>query len=59
MKVWEEIVSRLSIFRDIFGFLWSRKQWWLAPIVLILACASLLINVTEASTFGPVIYALF
>lgn len=59
MKAWEEITNRLSIFKDAWGFMWTRKKWWLGPIVLILVLASLLIIVTEATTFGPVIYALF
>ena len=59
MKIWEEITSRLSIVNDALGFLWARKKWWLAPIILILVFASILIIVTEATTFGPVIYALF
>ena len=59
MKIWEEVASRLAIFKDVWGFMWTRKKWWLAPILLILVLASILIIVTEASTFGPVIYALF
>ena len=59
MNKLEEIASRLSIFKDAWGFLGKRKKWWLGPIILILVCASLLIILTEASTFGPVIYALF
>ena len=59
MKIWEEITGRLAIFKDAWEFMWTRKKWWLAPIVLILVLASILIIITEASTFGPVIYALF
>jgi len=59
MNLWERLGSRLSIFKDAWGFMRTRKKWWLAPIVLILVFASLLIIVTEATTFGPVIYALF
>jgi len=59
MKLWEEILGRLAIFKDVWGFVWRRKQWWLAPLLLVLVAAGLLVIVTEASTFGPVIYALF
>ena len=59
MNTMERIGSRLSIFKDAWGFMATRKKWWLAPIVVVLVFASLLIIVTEASTFGPVIYALF
>lgn len=59
MSFWQETLDRLAIFKDAWGFVWRRKQWWLAPLLLVLVVAGLLVIVTEASTFGPVIYALF
>lgn len=43
----------------IWGFLRTRKKWWLTPIVLFLALLSLLIVLAEGSAVAPFIYALF
>lgn len=43
----------------IWGFLRTRKKWWLTPIVVFLALLSLLIVLAEGSAVAPFIYALF
>ena len=43
----------------IWGFLRTRKKWWLTPIVLFLVLLSLLIVLSEGSAMAPFIYALF
>ncbi len=49
-------MSRLSL---IWGFLRSRKKWWLTPIVVFLVLLGLLIVLSEGSAVAPFIYALF
>lgn len=49
-------MSRLGL---IWGFLRTRKKWWLTPIVGFLVLLSLLIVVSEGSAVAPFIYALF
>ena len=51
--------NRLSIFSEFWGFLQTRKKWWLGPIIFILLLMSLLIVLTEGSAVAPFIYTLF
>ena len=37
----------------------TRKKWWLAPIILFIVLFGALISVTEGSALAPFIYALF
>lgn len=43
----------------IWGFLRTRKKWWLTPIVLTMVLLGLLIVLSESSAVAPFIYALF
>ena len=43
----------------LWGFLRTRKKWWLLPIVVFLLALSLLIVLTEGSALAPFIYTLF
>ncbi len=52
-------MSKLSILAEFWGFLRTRKKWWLGPIVAILLLMSLLILLTEGSAVAPFIYTLF
>ena len=49
-------MSKLGL---IWGFLRTRKKWWLTPIVVFLVFLSLLIVLAEGSAVAPFIYALF
>lgn len=49
----------LRILRDIGGFLWQRKRFWLIPIILALAVVGILVLVAESSPLSPFIYTLF
>ena len=52
-------MSKISIFRELWGFMRVRKKFWLAPIIIILLLLGLLIIFTESSAVAPFIYALF
>ena len=52
-------MGKLSITREFFEFLRSRKKWWLTPIVIVLILLGALIIFTEGSALAPFIYALF
>lgn len=43
----------------VWGFLRTRKKWWLTPIVLTLILLGVLIVLSESSAVAPFIYALF
>lgn len=45
--------------RDLFSFLWKKKQFWLIPVIVLLMLCSVLIILGSASGVGPLIYTLF
>jgi hypothetical protein len=51
--------GRLSLVRELWLFMRSRKKWWLGPILVVLGALSLLVVMTEGSAVAPFIYALF
>ncbi|MFQ5450284.1 MAG: DUF5989 family protein [Nitrospinaceae bacterium] len=59
MKLPPGAESKISIFSEIWGFLKTRKKWWIAPIIFIMLLMSLLIILTEGSAVAPFIYTLF
>jgi len=48
-----------STILELFGFLWARRLWWLAPMVLVLLLFGGLIVLGSAAGIGPFIYTLF
>ena len=51
--------SKFAILAEFWGFLKTRKKWWLGPIVFIMLLMSMLIVLTEGSAVAPFIYTLF
>jgi hypothetical protein len=49
----------MEFLRDLWGFLRSRKKYWLIPIIIILLAFGLLIVLTGGSAIAPFIYTLF
>jgi hypothetical protein len=45
--------------RDLFGFLWKKKLFWLFPLVLAMLLFAVLIGLTSGSAIAPFIYAIF
>jgi hypothetical protein len=43
----------------VWGFLRTRKKWWLTPIVLFLLVISMLVVLTQGSAVAPFIYTVF
>ena len=52
-------MSKVSILRELWLFMKSRKKWWLGPIIITMLMLSVLIVLTEGSAVAPFIYALF
>jgi hypothetical protein len=44
---------------EVLRFLWSRKMWWLIPMVSVLLLMGLLLIFATASGIAPFIYTLF
>jgi hypothetical protein len=49
----------MDFLKDLWGFLRSRKKYWLMPIIIILLGFGLLIVLTSGSAIAPFIYTLF
>ena len=54
-----EIVSKLSILKELWSFLRVRKKWWLTPIIVVLVLLGFLIVFSQGSALAPFIYTLF
>jgi hypothetical protein len=52
-------MDKLSLLRELWGFLKERKKWWLFPIMLFLLLLSALIIFTSGSAIAPFVYTLF
>lgn len=53
------VKGMLSIVTELFRFLWSRKLWWMIPIVVVLLLFGILIFFTQSAAVAPFIYTLF
>jgi hypothetical protein len=49
----------MELFAEFWAFLRTRKKWWLAPIVILLALFGSLIVFTQGSALAPFIYTIF
>jgi hypothetical protein len=54
-----EYMGKLSILKEFWDFLRTRKKWWLAQIIIMLLLLGLLIFFTQSSAVAPFIYTLF
>jgi hypothetical protein len=59
MGVFQRARQKLSIVGELFEFLWARKLWWLAPMVIVLILFGVLLVLTQGSALAPFIYTLF
>jgi hypothetical protein len=51
--------GRLSLVRELWLYMRSRRKWWLTPILVVLGALGVLVVLTESSAVAPFIYALF
>ena len=49
----------MEIIKDLFGFIFSRKKYWLAPVIFLLLIIGLILIFAGSSAIGPYIYTLF
>jgi hypothetical protein len=49
----------VDFLKDLWGFLRTRKKYWLLPIIIILLLLGILIVLTSGSAIAPFIYTLF
>jgi len=49
----------MDFIKDLWGYLKTRKKFWLLPIILILLIFTVLIVATGGTAVAPFIYTLF
>ncbi len=50
--------SLVWVARDLGGFLWTHKKWWLLPVILVLALMATLMALGSTPA-APFVYTLF
>lgn len=58
-KFFREMSSNLGVAGEVLVFLWSRKRWWLIPMVVALLLFAIVMVFATASGVAPFIYTLF
>jgi len=53
------IARRFGIVGELLSFFWSKKRWWLVPMLVSLFLITVLIVVAQSSAVAPFIYTLF
>jgi len=53
------MMTNTGVLGEMIRFLWSRKLWWLIPMVVLLLLCALLLVFASASGVAPFIYSLF
>jgi competence protein ComGC len=49
----------MDFLKDLWGFLKTRKKFWLLPLILVLLAFGVLIVLASGSAIAPFIYTLF
>ena len=49
----------MSFVKDLWGFLRTRKKWWLVPLIIVLLLIGVLIVLGNSSFISSFIYTLF
>jgi hypothetical protein len=52
-------VDRMGIVGELIRFLWSRKLWWMIPMILVLILLVGVLVFAQGSAMAPFIYTLF
>jgi len=49
----------MSFLKELYGFLITRKKFWLFPIIIVMGIFGSLIVLTQGTAVAPFIYTLF
>ena len=52
-------MGKISMLKELWDFLKTRKKWWLTPIIAFLLLIGFLLFITTGSAIMPFIYTLF
>ena len=59
MKAARNLVGGATTVRELFGFFWAKKLWWIVPFAVTLLLVAVLLLVGEATGIAPFVYTLF
>ena len=59
MKWAKQLSRRMGVMRELFGFLWKQRLWWMIPMIAILLLFGLLLLFAQSSPLAPFVYTLF
>jgi hypothetical protein len=51
--------GRFGTVGELLSFFWSKKRWWLVPMLVTLFLLGVLIVLAQSSAIAPFIYTLF
>ncbi len=49
----------IELIKDLWGFMKTRKKFWLAPIIVVMLLLGALLVLSQGSAVAPFIYTLF
>jgi hypothetical protein len=49
----------IELIIDLWGFMKTRKKFWLAPIIVVMLLLGMLLVLSQGSAVAPFIYTLF
>ncbi len=49
----------MDLLKDLWGFLKTRKKFWLLPIIIVMLLFGILLFLTSGSALAPFIYTIF
>jgi hypothetical protein len=53
------LLDRMGVLGELLRFLWSRKLWWLIPMIIVLVLLVAALVFAQGSAVAPFIYTLF
>ena len=59
MGILTMIKGVFGIVKELLGFFWRKKMWWLIPFIVVLLVFGVLFIIASTTGLGPFIYALF
>jgi hypothetical protein len=59
MKFIQNTTRNFGVAGELMSFFWSKKRWWLVPMIVSLFLIGALIVLAQSSAIAPFIYTLF
>jgi hypothetical protein len=58
-RLLNDLINRLDIAGELLHFMWTRKLWWMIPMILLLLVLGTLLVFSQIAGVAPFIYSLF